>query len=54
MKDLLSKKELATKLKVAEITINRLLVKGMPKIKVGHQVRFDYDEVLGWLKQNGK
>ena len=52
--ELLSKKELAKKLKVAEITINRLLAKGMPKIKVGHQVRFDFQEVDGWLKQNGK
>lgn len=53
MINLLNKKELAEKLKVAEITINRLLAKGMPRIKVGRQVRFNFDDVLEWLKNRG-
>ena len=53
MEKLLSKKELADKLGIAEITINRLLTKGLPRIKVGRQVRFDYVEVLEWLKNRG-
>lgn len=54
MVDLLNKKELAEKLKVSIVTINRLLAKGLPNIKVGTSVRFDYDEVINWLKERDK
>lgn len=47
---MLTKKNLAEKLQVSEATINRMLVDGMPKIKVRGQVRFIYEDVEKWLK----
>jgi len=47
---MLDKKELAASLKISVMTVNRLLVKGLPHIKVGGQVRFVYDEVIEWFK----
>lgn len=49
--NLLTKKELAECLKVSETTINRLIAKGLPNIKVGSQVRLNLDECLNWLKK---
>ncbi len=53
---MLDKKDLAKELKVSIPTIDRLIAKGMPKIKVGKAVRFEYPEVVAWLKsrQNAK
>jgi excisionase family DNA binding protein len=47
---MLTKKELAAKLKVHENTIDRRVKEGMPHIKVGKAVRFDIDEVMAWLR----
>lgn len=51
---LLTIKELADELKVSKSTINRLLAKGMPKIYVGGQLRFKFDEIETWLENNSK
>ena len=48
---MLSKKELAQELNVSQMTINRLMAKGLPYIKVGKQVRFVLEEVIEWLKE---
>lgn len=47
---MLTKKDLAERLQVSEVTINRMLADGMPKVRVRGQVRFIYDEVETWLK----
>ena len=52
--EFIDKKELSKKLKVSISTIDRLMAKGMPIIKIGKTVRFNFDDVLEWLKQNGK
>jgi excisionase family DNA binding protein len=55
MKDaILTKKQLADYLKVTERTIDRLREEGLPCFNVGKVIRFDRDEVLKWLKENGK
>lgn len=50
----LTKEELATYLKVTQRTIDRLRKEGMPFFKVGTNIRFGKEEVLKWLKENGK
>ena len=47
---MLTKKELAEKLSVSVYTVDRLIAKGMPRVKVGSCVRFEYEEVVKWLK----
>lgn len=54
---MLTKKDLAEKLQVSVVTINRMLAEGMPKIKVRGQVRFIYEDIEKWLKagnENGR
>lgn len=51
---MLTKKELAEKLKVSEITVDRMIANGLPKIKVGRQNRFIYEDVLEYFKNNTK
>ena len=52
MDEFCTKKEIATYLKVTERTIDRLREKGLPCIKIRSKiVRFDKDDVLGWLKR---
>lgn len=48
---LITKSELAKRLSVCSRTVDRMLVKGMPHVKIGTAVRFDYDEVIAWLKK---
>ena len=50
---MLNKKELAQKLSISVSMVNKLLTQGMPRIKIGKSVRFDYDEVLKWIKERG-
>jgi excisionase family DNA binding protein len=50
--ELLTTKELADRLKVAEITINRWRKKGLPFKKInGYSVRFELSEVLEWINK---
>lgn len=48
---MLTKKQLAEKLKVSVYTIDRLRKKGLPAVKVGSNIRFDYEDVAKWLKE---
>lgn len=54
METLIGKRELAERLDVSQTTINRLLVEGLPHIKVRGQVKFYFSEVFIWLKERGK
>ncbi len=50
--ELLTRKELAQKLKVSVITINRWEKSGLPVIKVnGNRPRYDYQKVLDWMNK---
>jgi len=52
MDEFCTKNEIATYLKITERTIDRLRKKGLPCIKIRSKiVRFDKDDVLGWLKR---
>ena len=51
---MLTKKELAENLNVSVPTIDRLLKDGVPRIYIRGSVRFEYDEVVRWLKDGGK
>lgn len=51
---MLNKKDLAARLSISVSMVNKLLAKGMPHIKIGKSVRFDYDEVLTWIKERNK
>ena len=51
---MLTKKELAEKLNVSIPTVDRLLKDGIPRIYIRGAVRFDFEEVVAWLKENGK
>jgi excisionase family DNA binding protein len=50
---MLKKQDLAEKLNISVPMVDKLMREGMPKIKIGKSVRFDYDEVLKWIKERG-
>jgi excisionase family DNA binding protein len=50
---MLKKQDLAEKLNISVAMVDKLMREGMPKIKIGKSVRFDYDEVLKWIKERG-
>lgn len=45
------KRALAQYLGVSISKIDRMIVDGMPKLKIGHTVRFNVDEVVRWIKE---
>lgn len=47
---LLKKNELAKKLQVSISTISKLQTEGLPSMPCGAAIRFDYLEVLQWLR----
>lgn len=49
--ELLTKSDLAKALKVSRPTVNNYLKKGMPHYKVSRAVRFDFEEVKKWIKE---
>lgn len=51
---MLKKKELADKLKISVPMVDKLMREGLPRIKIGKSVRFEYEEVVAWLKEKGK
>jgi len=51
MSELLTVDELAGKLKVARQTIYRWRKIGMPTIKKKKLVRFDFEDVIKWMKE---
>lgn len=53
--NLLTTKEIADKLKVAEITIHKWRAEnGMPFLRIGRSVRFDEQKVIEWINSNQK
>jgi excisionase family DNA binding protein len=52
--DLLTTKELAEKLRVAEITITKWREKGLPFKKIGRAVRFEEPKVIEWIEAQNK
>lgn len=51
---LLTTDELCERLQVGRTTVWRWRKEGLPCIKYGNSVRFDWEEVLKWLKQKNK
>lgn len=55
---MISKKELAKELKVSLVSVDRMIVRGMPYYKTSSTnegtTRFDLDEVKQWLRNNTK
>ena len=51
---MITKKELAKLLHLSVATIDRLMTQGMPKMKIGKAVRFDYGEVTEWLRERNE
>ncbi len=47
---LLNKAELAKRLGVSTRTVSDLLSDGMPCVRLGRRVQFDYEDVLTWAK----
>lgn len=52
MNELLTAGELSKKIKISPQTIHRWRKKGMPSIKGERAVRFDYLDVLRWMKES--
>lgn len=50
-KRLFNKAELAERLRCCTKTVEREVVRGMPVVLVGSAKRFDWDEVVCWLKK---
>lgn len=48
---MLCKRELAKELGVSVSLIDKLMVQGMPYVKIGKAVRFELEEVKKWLKE---
>jgi len=48
----INKKELAKKLDISIVTIDRLRKKGLPFHKLGAKIVFDYEEVTKWIKES--
>lgn len=46
-----TKSELAERLRCSTKTVERAVKRGMPVVLVGADKRFDWDEVVCWLKQ---
>lgn len=51
---MLTEKELRQKLWVNRGTLLKLRKQGLPHIKIGRLVRFDFDDVMSWLKANSE
>jgi excisionase family DNA binding protein len=47
---LLNQKQLAERLNVSARTISNLQNEGLPTVKLGKRILFDYDDVLIWAK----
>lgn len=49
--DFIGKEELAKKLDISVVTIDRLRKKGLPSHQLGRKVVFDFNEVEKWIKE---
>jgi len=50
----INKKELAERLSISIITLDRQRKKGLPFHKLGGRIVFVYDEVAEWIVKNGQ
>ena len=48
---LISRKELAEKLNTSLVTIRRMESDGMPVLRSGYLIRYDFDEIVKWMKE---
>lgn len=51
---MLTRKELAERMRVTTRTVDRQVKNGMPYIKFGGSIRFDLDAVMKWLEEQSK
>ena len=49
---LASKKDVATMLQLSTRSVDNLMAKGMPYLKLSKSVRFDLEQVADWVKNN--
>ena len=49
--NLVTKEQLAKMLAVSESYIDKLMVRGFPRYKIGRAVRFRFSEVMEWLQK---
>lgn len=49
---MVTKLELSRMLGVDTLTVNKLIVRGLPYTRFGKGIMFDYDKVNKWLKDN--
>ena len=55
MEKLLTRKQLAEKLQVSDMTIHRYVKQGMPYLRVGNKLmRFDFEKVKEWLQEQNR
>lgn len=47
--NLMTRGELAKKMRVSNRTIQRYSKRGMPFVKIGRLYRYDYDDVVNWF-----
>ena len=51
---MLKKTDLAKELNISIASIDRLMAKGMPYLKIGKSVRFDLEKVINYLEREVK
>lgn len=51
---MVNKKKMADLLGISVSMVNKLMVQGMPYVKVGKAVRFEPEVVIQWIKERGK
>jgi len=51
---LISAKELANRLGISLVTVHRLRKQGLPEIRIGCRVVFDYERVAQWVDQRSQ
>lgn len=51
MNSLITTKQLADKLQIAEVTIHKWRKKGLPFVQLGRAIRFNESEVAAWIEQ---
>ncbi len=50
----ISREELKEKLQLGTNTIRKWELMGMPVIRINNTVRYDFDEVISWMKNNSE
>jgi excisionase family DNA binding protein len=50
----ISTKELAKRLSISSVTVHRLRKEGLPDVRIGYRVLFDYERVALWVEERNK